>query len=235
MVEVKDLPIVYAPRSFKKCSITPRQQAFIDDYFATGMANAYASAVRVGYSKRCATQTLTRFMKKQWVKDAIAERKAQLAQQARLRREDLLRELEKVIMANAKDFATWTKHDLEFTPSKDLSTDKAAAIAELSKTVSPAATTLKQKYYDKLTAIRLYAQITGMITNKNEVSGPDGKPLQMGLSKDAAEQLRIGFLGVGADGVASDVGNAGAVGDVGDVGGDSEVATVVDDDADEDE
>jgi phage terminase small subunit len=153
--------------------LTPKQQSFVDQYLID--LNATQAAIRAGYSEKTATVQASRLLTNVKVQAALAKGRQELADQAGISQERVLKEYAKLAFLDIRkafDDAGNLKQ------INELDDDTAAAISgiEVEKRILPGTgdseTRLhKIKLSDKKGALDSLARHLGMFVDKKEITG----------------------------------------------------------------
>lgn len=165
-------------------ALEPRQQRFIIEYLTD--LNATQAAIRAGYSQRTASEQSTRLRARfaALLTPLLKAQQAQLAEASGVSRQRWLREIQRVAFQDVRTLFDTHGNAIDIP---DLSEASAAAVAgfeilEESEGRGEARVrvgyTKKYKLADKLRALELYGKAVGYLTEKMEVTGPDGQPIQ---------------------------------------------------------
>ena len=174
-------------------SLSPKQEAF-----AAGVAQglSQAEAYRRAYPRSNA-----------WKDDTVYSRASELMADRKIsgRVEDLMRkaaaanevtqerivkELARIAFGNKRAVMTWGPGGVALRDSVDLTDDEAAMVAEVQETITQAGSSLKMKTHDKVKALELLGKHVGMFSEKVQVSGSGGGPIQT-VSMTADEFSKI--------------------------------------------
>lgn len=181
--------------------LEPRQQRFVDEYLVD--LNATQAAIRAGYSKKTAQPASSRLLSHVIIADAIAAKRAKLAEKFEVTRDQVLREYAKIGFSDIRRAITWgntvrtiqdgvetTSHGVSLLASEDIDQDTAAAIAEISETKDG----LKLKFHDKRAALDSLSKILGF-NAPTEISGPNGGPIEVSdvNQQDAVRLIAFAF------------------------------------------
>jgi|GEM_PF-1941746 len=164
-------------KSGKKNKLTPRKRRFVEFYVDSGNAtDAYRKA---GYSENGADRGAHRLLSKVEIQEAVAKRRAKIAEKADITAQDVINEIAKVAFANPEDFFEWGEklQDLGnglikktsvilIKPPEEINRDKKAAIASIKETAQGG---LEFKFHDKLKALNDLARYVGLF-NEAEIS-----------------------------------------------------------------
>ena len=160
--------------------LAPKRQLFITEYLVDG--NGKQAAIRAGYSPRSAEVEASRLLRNVQVAEAIAKRQAALRDKTGL---TTTRVMEELACIGLSDPRRCFGSDGRMLALKDFPEDLARAIAsvEVETTAgdkdTPAVTTTKVRFWEKPKALHTSAHILGMLKDKVEHSGTDGKPIRV--------------------------------------------------------
>lgn len=157
--------------------LTLKEQLFVKHYVKT--RNATESAKLAGYSEDTAGVIGSENLKKPYIQDAVNKQIRMIEEKVDISTEMIISELKKVAMANITEIASWKDGSVSFTPSEDLDEDATASIQEVSSQATEFGQNMKVKLYDKIRALELLGKHLKMFSEKVEVSGPDGKPIEI--------------------------------------------------------
>jgi len=91
--------------------------------------------------------------------------------------ERIVAEVVKVAFANQRDLMNWGPNGVKLKASDELTDEQAAAVSEVSESISATGGSLKLKTHDKLGALRFLAELKGYLVKKQEITGANGKDL----------------------------------------------------------
>ena len=158
-------------------ALTPKQQAFIEEYLRNGR-NASA-AYRFAYpNKMTASQVgiqAFRMLEHPKIAPIIAEADAKAAKYLQrsveryaISKERISDELARLAFVDARRLYRWDQNGVTILASDDLSDDDAAAVIEVSQTVTKEGGTIRVKVADKRQALVDLARLHGYVTEKRE-------------------------------------------------------------------
>jgi phage terminase small subunit len=171
--------------------ITPKQQRFADEYLID--LNATAAYKRAGYAGKgntaevCASQLLSNPKVAQYVQEAIKARAAR----TEITQDRVLKELARIAFF---DIRKLYGVDGSLKPMHELDDEAAAVLAGVDVVEMQGGMkvdlgdgqvshvpmyTKKAKVFDKGTALTLAMRHLGMLTDKQEISGPNGGPVEV--------------------------------------------------------
>ena len=166
-----------------KNKLNEKQKKFVLEYAAD--SNASRAARAAGYSKKTAGVKGCMLLKVAKVHKAVEEKIEATLARLGITHERILKEYRRLAFANNKRVMRWGPNGVLLKDSDTLSKEDSAAVAEVSETTSKDGGSLRLKMHDKKGALDALAKMSKMFVEKIEVSGPDGKPLEV-------QVLRIG-------------------------------------------
>ena len=92
--------------------------------------------------------------------------------------ERVVAELARVAFGDRRRLMTWGPNGVKLRDSETISEDDAAAVAEVSETVNAAGGSIKLKTHDKVKALELLGKYVGIFTDKVQLTGKDGGPVE---------------------------------------------------------
>lgn len=172
--------------------LTTKQRRFVEEYCVD--FNGAAAAIRVGYNRGGARQMAYDLLRRPEIRDALAERLEVLTEAADVEAIRLLADLKCVALFNVQDILAVLQADDAIDGLLAAERDVTAAVSEVTVRKTPnGERDVKLKFYDKLAALRLLAQIKGMMdrTERVEHTGANGGPIEtLELSGLTAEERR---------------------------------------------
>lgn len=138
--------------------LTPKQARFVEEYLVD--LNATQAAVRAGYSARSAKQVGYENLTKPYIQSAIQDYQKQLAVEAGVTPEKIVKELAKLAFLDINDLfdSDWNLKNASQVPNH-----VKAAITSVSKTTTTAgSSTVKVTLTNKLGAIDLLGRVLGI-------------------------------------------------------------------------
>lgn len=156
--------------------LTAKQERFVAEYLID--LNASAAARRAGYSEKTADaigrENLGKPTVAQFIQKSMREREAR----TEITQDRIVRELALIAFGNKKAVMKWGPGGVELKDSEGLSDEDAAQVAEVKETTSASGGSLSLKTHDKVKALELLGRHVGMFTDKMEVTGKNGGPIQ---------------------------------------------------------
>lgn len=175
--------------------LTPKQQRFVEEYLID--LNATQAAVRAGYSEKTAYSIGEENLKKPVIAKEIERALNERSKRTEITADMVLAELARIGFSNMAHYAKWNPDGVTLTDSDNLTDDAARCVAEVSQTVTAEGGTVKFKLHDKVSALEKLGRHLGMFTEKVEVTGKDGGPLEL---TDAKAALLRGVISNSAGG-----------------------------------
>ena len=169
--------------------LTPKQERFCEEYLID--LNATQAAIRAGYSEKNAGKIGFQLIEKTRIQAALKEAQAALSQRTQITQDRVLREYAKLGFFDPRKLFNG---DGSPVPIQDLDDDTAAAIAGLDVLEVYEGTGAdrvftgyikKYKIANKIGALDSMAKHLGLFIDRQEITGPDGGPLQMQVSRIA--------------------------------------------------
>lgn len=177
--------------------LTPKQARFVDEYLVD--LNATQAAIRAGYSPKTANEQAARLLANVSVQSAIAERMKARQTRTEITQDMVVSELARIAFGNKRALMKWGPDGVKLVDSSTITDEDAAMVSEVSETVTEAGGTIKLKTHDKVKALELLGKHLGMFSDKVELTGKDGGPIETKAMRDltdaelAAELARYGI------------------------------------------
>ena len=147
--------------------MTPKQAMFVQEYLID--LNAARAAIAAGYSKKTAKQIGQENLTKPDVKKAIDEALAERGKRTEITQDRVLKELARIAFTDPRSVFEWGPGGVTLKDSASLSDDDAAAVAEVSQTITESGGSIKAKMYDKQRALELLGKHLGMFVEKKQI------------------------------------------------------------------
>ena len=164
--------------------MTPKQQRFVDEYLID--LNGTKAAIRAGYSPRGADVQAVRLLGNASVASAVARAEAERSARTGITADRVLEELARLAFSDMGDFAEWGGADVVLKQSSEVDT---RCVLEVKETpMKSGGKALGIKLHDKAAALKLAGQHVGLFTERHEVTGKDGGPVEV---KDVTERGAI--------------------------------------------
>ncbi len=152
--------------------LTPKQERFVAEYLVD--LNAAGAYRRAGYKVRndnVAAVEGHRLLRNPNVVAVIAAGQAQRAARVQVEADEVLRGLLRIARADMRKYASWGPEGVILKESSTLSDDDAAAVAELSQTISESGGSIRFKLHDKLSAWEKLGKHLGLFKEVVEHQG----------------------------------------------------------------
>ncbi len=163
--------------------VAPKQKRFIQEYLLD--LNATQAAIRAGYSPKTANEQGARLLAKASVQAGVQEAMKRREKRTEVTADRVVQELAKIAFSDLKDFVDFGPDSIKI---KDSDTVDGSVLAEVGETVSQAGSTRTVKLHNKMKALELLGRHLGIFTEKHELSGPGGGPIQ--TTVDLSDVLR---------------------------------------------
>ena len=176
--------------------LTPKQRAFVREYLID--LNATQAAIRAGYSEDTAGAIGYENLNKPQIQAAVRAAMDLRAKRTEITADRVLHELAKIGFSDIRKAVRWesslvTEEDnpdggdvavikhivtnqVQLISSDDIDDETAAAISEISQTATGG---LKIKLHDKKAALVDLGRHLGLFTDKVELTGRDGGPVEV--------------------------------------------------------
>lgn len=136
----------------KPNGITPRQWRFIQEYLID--LHVTKAAIRAGYSPHTAMQQGSYLLRKVNIWDAVEQLQEERAARYEITAERVLLELKRVAFADVRNVVKFGPTGVDLRSSKSLGDDEAAAVAEVSETITQHGGSKKVKMHNKIDALK---------------------------------------------------------------------------------
>lgn len=164
----------------KKDGLTAKQEAFAAGVSA-GLTQAEAYRQAFPNSKRWKEESVWQRASKLAadvkVRSRVQELREKAANANEVTIERIVAEVVKVAFANQRELMTWGPNGVKLRSSDELTEDQAAAVSEVSESISATGGSLRLKTHDKMGALRFLAELKGFLVKKQEITGANGKDL----------------------------------------------------------
>ncbi len=160
--------------------LTPKQEAFATGVAAgLSQAEAYRQAFpnSRGWKDNAVHSRASTLAAAAKVQQRIQELREKAADANEVTIERIVAEVVKVAFANQRDLMNWGPNGVKLKASDELTDEQAAAVSEVSESISATGGSLKLKTHDKLGALRFLAELKGYLVKKSEITGANGKDL----------------------------------------------------------
>jgi phage terminase small subunit len=178
--------------------LKPRQVRFVEEYLKD--LNATKAAMRAGYSPRSAGVNGPRLLGNAGVAAAIADGKAKYAKRAEMTADEWRAAVARLARSDIRQFIDPETGSL--LPLTELSDEAALCLSSIKvlrektsivgegKTVEES--TVEVKMWSKERALEMYGKHLGLLTERHELSGPNGGPITtlQGVAQLSSDDLK---------------------------------------------
>jgi phage terminase small subunit len=154
--------------------LRPRQKRFVEEYLVD--LNATQAAIRAGYSKKHAGDQGYDLLRRANVVAAVQLALAERSRRTAITADKVLVELARIAFADLRDCVDWDDTGATLKESKELTTDTARAVAEVTVTRGKSGEKIRVKLHDKMAALTALARHLGLFKDRIEITGPAGEP-----------------------------------------------------------
>ena len=154
--------------------MTNKQQMFVKEYLID--LNATQAAIRAGYSEKTAGQIGDENLKKPEIAGAIQEAMNKRSARVEITADKVLQEIAKLAFANLQDFYD---ENGSLKDIKSLPRDVAVALSSSKVNLTEACAVQEIKLHDKKGSLELLGRHLKLFTDKTEITGADGTPLDL--------------------------------------------------------
>lgn len=165
-------------------ALSAKQKRFVAEYLID--LNATQAAIRAGYSAKTATAQASRLLTNVKVQEELSKQQGKVAERLEITKDRIVAELAKIGFANMLDYMRAGPDGDPHLDFSQLTRDQAAALSEV--TVEDFTDgrgedardvrRVKFKLHYKKGALVDLAKMLGFITEKHELTGKDGGPIQ---------------------------------------------------------
>lgn len=161
------------------CDLPGRQFLFCQNYIKRGFCDAGRA---YGEVYKCKTRTsadacASRLLRNARVRCYLAEIQQQATENTQITLDRVLRELGKIAFSDMRNYAKWGPEGVRLEPSEHIEPDAAAAVAEVSETITQHGGSIRFKLHDKVSALREIGRQLGMFADRVEHTAREGKPI----------------------------------------------------------
>lgn len=165
--------MVASPKTAK--NLNAQERRFVEEYLID--LDTERAAIAAGYSASLAKSKVY-----QWVSDhneknpkphvlaAIRAAMHRRSVRTEITADNVLRELGRIGFSDMRRFTAWGPNGIRLKDYSELTDDEAAAVAEVSQTVTEAGGSLKFKLHDKRAALVDLGKHLGMFTEKLDIN-----------------------------------------------------------------
>lgn len=134
-----------------KRALTDKQRLFVEEYLVD--LNATQAAIRAGYNPNSARIIASQNLTKPYIQEAIQEAIERRVERTRINQDKVLTEYARISFSDIRDYLEWDGGRVVWKDSSTLDDDSAAAIQEVSESITENGRTRKFKLYDKQRAL----------------------------------------------------------------------------------
>jgi phage terminase small subunit len=127
---------------------TPKQTQFIEEFLVD--FNGTQAAIRAGYSPNTARSQASRMLTNVNVQEALVQRRQEIFDANDLTAEKVIAELVKIAFAQMDAYTSWGPLGVRMVPSNELPEGAAAAVAEVTESITEKSYNLRFKLHDKV-------------------------------------------------------------------------------------
>lgn len=149
--------------------LSAKHTTFVKEYLID--LNATQAAIRAGYSARTANEQAARLLANVSIQAAIQKDIGARNKRTEISQDRILEELANVAFGDLRDAVEWGENGVTLKNSADLTPEQAAAISEVSETVTKDGGSTKIKRHDKVKALELLMRHKGMLNDKLNING----------------------------------------------------------------
>ena len=154
--------------------LTLKQELFIKEYLID--LNATQAAIRAGYSEKTAQVIGSENLSKPFIAIAIQEAMNKRSEKTEITAEKVLQEIAKLAFSNLQDFY---HPDGGLKAIHELPRDVAACLLTNKINLTEASAIQEIKLHDKKGSLELLGRHLKLFTDKTEITGADGTPLDL--------------------------------------------------------
>lgn len=168
-------------------NLNPRQEAFVREYLID--RNGKQAAIRAGYAPGSAEVAASRLLSTDKVRLAVKEAMEPVAEEAKVRAADVLRELMRLGFSDPSE--AFDEHGA-LLPLKKMPVDIRRAISSVEveqQTVDGVSvgTVAKVKFWPKDKGLEMLSKHLGLLTDKVQLTGKDGAALSIVIDLGAGK------------------------------------------------
>ncbi|MDL2267163.1 terminase small subunit [Desulfovibrio sp. OttesenSCG-928-G15] len=149
--------------------LSKKQAVFVQEYLID--LNATQAAIRAGYSKKRADAIGHENLRKPEIAEAVRKAMEARNERTEISQDRVLEELACLAFGDLRDAVSWGPDGVVLKSSDTLTPEQAAAISEVSETVTKDGGSTRIKRHDKGKALELLMRHMGMLNDKLNLSG----------------------------------------------------------------
>lgn len=171
--------------------LSPKQERFCEEYLTD--LNATQAAIRAGYSQKTAGSQGGDLTQKPEIQAYIKELRQKQSLRTAITADRVLLELGKIAFSDMDDFAIVENGKLSLIATSARKPGRSSVIKKITQSESEGkeggSFSQGLELHDKLKALELIGKHLKLFTEKHELSGPDGKPIEHKVADLPDEQL----------------------------------------------
>jgi len=185
-------------KTIKKTGLSPKRELFCQEFVIDN--NATQAAIRAKYSKHTAGQQAFKLLKNDQIKARIAILQKEVVNRVGVTQEMVVNEYKKLAFANAEDIFNWETEVITVKGSdgdevkKEIARPTIKKLEEMSPAARASISEIREtnqgiaiKLHDKKGSLDSLSRYLGMFSDKMEVSGPNGGPIETKFSIEFIE------------------------------------------------
>jgi len=133
--------------------------------------DSYLNAGYKAKNKVTASNLASRLLKNERIIKRIAALRLEAAEKYKLTPNNVMFQTGAILNADIRNYVTWGPGGVTIKPSTELTDEQAAAVEEVSETVTKDGGTVRVKLHNKAKSQELGAKILGMVSDKQEMPG----------------------------------------------------------------
>ncbi len=175
-------------KSLHNPSLTLKQALFVEEYLID--LNASAAARRAGYSPKRADAIGFDLLRKAEIQEAIQAAQQERSARTGITADRVIAEIARIAFSDPRQVMEWGPHGVVVRDSSELTDADAAAVSEVSQTVTKEGGSMRVKMYNKLDALDKLCKHLGIYAaEKRILENPDGSGLFQSLSKEHRDAI----------------------------------------------
>jgi phage terminase small subunit len=156
-------------------NLDDKERLFVEGYLQT--LNKRQAAEHAGYTYESSRRWAYDIFNRPHVREAIEHL---LRTRTGVTKTWLIDKLVAIVGTDLADVADWDESgELVFKAACNLTDEQKVAVSEIIQERTKLGSTLKIKLYDKLAAMGHLAKLLNMLVDRQEISGPDGGPVEV--------------------------------------------------------
>lgn len=160
-------------------ALTPKQARFVEEYLID--LNASAAARRAEYSPKRADAIGFNLLRKAEIQSAIEAAQRERSARTGITADRVIQEIARIAFADPRTVMTWGPDGVQARDSAELTDDEAAAVSEVSQTVTKDGGSMRVKLHSKTDALDKMCRHLGLYDERSKSSG-DMQPIRVVLT-----------------------------------------------------